>query len=82
MPEPRMSDDEFRQLVQRTLGAHETRMGHLEDLLERQQTLQASLLQLLGTIEARMTQNETRIAQNEEMLRQLIDIQRRRNGHS
>jgi UDP-2,3-diacylglucosamine pyrophosphatase LpxH len=62
------------------LAHHDAQIALLTSLLERQQDLQKSVLQLMGDMSARITQNETRITQNEAMLQRLIDIQRHRNG--
>jgi hypothetical protein len=62
------------------LRKHDEQIALLTNLLERQQDLQKSLLQLMVDMRDRMNQTDTRIAQNEGMIQRLIDMQRHRNG--
>ena len=55
------------------LDRHEGMLTQLTDIMTRQQEMQASLLQMMGVMHERITQNEA-------MLQRLIDMQRHRNG--
>lgn len=80
---------------QRDLDRHTDHLRHLDSLVDEQVHLLAQMMDLQSRMDARQEDhaqrlahltalhedNRARIAQNEAMLRELIDLQRRRNGH-
>jgi hypothetical protein len=74
-----MADDSMDERLERIAAQVKATRQRVEARYPRSRT-QRDIARLLARQDERIAQNEVRITQNEAMLRQLIEMQRRRNG--